>query len=276
MREYLRNSCDRCHPAEAFRNWDGGFDSIDAAADFAASGGIPITTVISGGKITKIRLEHLWVEAAIDFYPSRGARNRAADSWVQFDPSFKQYDILPGLDAVAISGIDPQQLATDFTNSGTVNEAEGWVTGFDPSILEQAQNQAQTALEDYITTTLQNPTVGDVIGGRKTIIQQFPVLPSSLPNRIVTEGVRYDKLPTSLQQTIAYSFNNDSYITFPWSRLNNEKVTLSFTPATSDDEVALTALLPEGQITDISQLPSSIPAYLIRRPMWGPGRSGVG
>ncbi len=87
------------------------------------------------------------------------------------------------------------------------------MTGFDPQILQSAQNQAQTALEDYITTNLPNPTVGDVIGGRKTIIQQFPVLPSSLPNRIVTEGVRYDKLPTALQQTIAYSFNNDSYVT---------------------------------------------------------------
>ena len=251
-------------PAEAFKNWAGGFESINAATDYAASGGIPITTIISGGKISKIRLEHLWVEAAIDFYPSRGANTGAADSWVQFDPSFKQYETLPGLDAVQISGIDPQQLATDFTNSGTINEAEGWVTGFDPQILQSAQNQAQTALEGYITNNLPNPTVGDIVGGRKTIIQDVPVLPSSLPNRIVTEGVRYDKLPTALQQTIAYSFNNDSYVSFPWSRLNNEKVTLSFAPATADDEATLTALLPAGQITDISQLPSSIPAYLIR------------
>jgi len=60
------------------------------------------------------------------------------------------------------------------------------------------------------------------------------------------------------------SFNNDNYITLPWSRLNNEKVTLNFKPATADDEAALTALLPEGEIIDISQLPSSIPAYLIQ------------
>jgi hypothetical protein len=45
--------------------------------------------------------------------------------------------------------------------------------------------------------------------------------------------------------------------------LNNEKVTLSFRPATPDDEAALQALLPEGEVTDISQLPSSIPSYLI-------------
>jgi hypothetical protein len=52
-------------------------------------------------------------------------------------------------------------------------------------------------------------------------------------------------------------------ITFPWSQLNNQKVTLSFRPASEADEQALQSLLPEGEITDISQLPSSIPSYLI-------------
>jgi hypothetical protein len=41
------------------------------------------------------------------------------------------------------------------------------------------------------------------------------------------------------------------------------RITLSFRPATQADEDALKALLPEGEITDISQLHSSIPAYLI-------------
>ncbi len=64
-------------PATAFKNWVGGFSDITAAANFATSGGIPITTITSGGQITKIRLEHIWVEAAIDFQPSRGAINNA-------------------------------------------------------------------------------------------------------------------------------------------------------------------------------------------------------
>jgi len=111
--------------------------------------------------------------------------------------------------------------------------------------------------------------VGDVIGGRKTIIQEYPALPSSLPNRIVVEGARYDKLPTQLQQRVTYSLGKDALgqpvnpTTFAYSTLNNEKVTLSFRPATVDDEAALQALLPEGEITDVSQLPSSIPSYLI-------------
>lgn len=131
------------------------------------------------------------------------------------------------------------------------------------------QTQAQTALTDHITTNMPNPTVGDVIGGRKTIIQNYPALASSLPNRIIVEGARYDKLPTQLQQQVSYILGKDELgrpyapTTFAYSTLNNEKVTLSFKPATADDEAALLALLPEGEITDLSQLPSSIPSYLI-------------
>ncbi|NNJ97683.1 MAG: transglutaminase domain-containing protein, partial [Gammaproteobacteria bacterium] len=248
-------------PEAMFRNWAGGFASIDAAVDFAASGGIPTAASIAGGKIAHVQLEHVWVEAAIDYFPSRGASNHDADAWVQMDPSYKRYQYLQGLDAVAISGIDTNQLATDFLASGTINETEGWIQGFDPTILENAQSQALSALEDYITTNMTNPTVGDVIGGRKTIILEYPALPSSLPNRILVEGARYDKLPLQLQQRITYSIGRDDLglpinpTTFAYATLNNEKVTLSFRPATPDDEAALLALLPEGEVTDISQLP---------------------
>lgn len=256
-------------PIAKFLNWVGDFENPSAGLDFAASGGIPISSVTGAGKIIKARLEHVWVEAAIDYKPSRGAKNRDADTWVALDPSFKQYQYLEGLDAVAISGIDANALAQSFVASGIVNEQEGWVSGFDASILQNAQSQAQVALEQHITNTLPNPTVGDVIGGRRTIIEEYPVLPSALPNTITVEGARYHAIPDALQHKIAFSFNSDTFglvggIEYPWARVNNEKVTISFNPATPEDEAALLSLLPEGPITDISQLPSSIPSYLIQ------------
>ena len=256
-------------PAADFKNWAGGFTSVTAAANFASSGGIPVTTVISGGQIDKVRLEHVWVEAAIDFMPSRGAKNRDADSWVALDPSYKQYDFKKGLDAVAISGIDPEQLAQSFIASGTVNDSEGWATGFDAGILSKAQAEAQQKLEAYIQNNLSNPTVGDVIGGRQTIVKEYPVLPSSLPNKVVVTGSRYDQLPGQLQQTITWAFGQDILgdlvdpVSFPFAQVNNQKITLSFRPATEADEQALKSLLPEGEITDLSQLPSTIPSYLV-------------
>lgn len=256
-------------PEANFRNWAGGFQNINAATDFASAGGIPLGYVTAGGKITKVRMEHVWVEAAVDFNPSRGAINKSADSWVPMDPSYKQLQILPGLDAIQISGIDPTQLANNFIASGTVNEAEGWATGFDPAILQTAQTQAQTSLQNYIQTNLPTATVGDVLGGRKIIEQAVPVLPASLPNKLVFTGAKYATLPAALEQQITFAFGRDilgdliNPQTFPWPQLNNQQVTLSFKPATQADEDTLRALLPSGTITDISQLPTSIPAYLI-------------
>jgi hypothetical protein len=171
---------------------------------------------------------------------------------------------------VAISSINPEQLAQAFIASGTVNEAESWATGFNAQLLKDAQAQAQQKLQTYIETQMQNPTVGDVIGGTKTIIQAFPMLPSALPNRIVATGARYDKLPAGLQQHIRYSFGKDiegamiDPVDFAFANVNNQKLTLSFKPATAADEQTLASLLPQGDITDLSQLPQSIPSYLIK------------
>lgn len=256
-------------PEAQFRNWAGGFDHINAAMDFAGSGGIPITSIVSNGAITKVRLEHVWVEAALDFHPSRGAINRAADTWVPIDPSFKQYEILEGLDVVAVSGLDADALTSDLLNSATVNEDEGWVTGLDPVVLQNAQTQAQQALSDYIAENLPDATVGDVLGGRRIIEQQDELLAGTLENRVIVAGNRYAEVPGRLRQHIVFGFGADLFgepqqsIRLPWTRLNNERVTLSFRPATQADEDALRSLLPEDDVSDISDLPTTIPAYLI-------------
>jgi Transglutaminase-like superfamily len=255
-------------PEDKFRNWVGGFTNLDAAADFASAGGIPITYITAGGKISKLRMEHVWVEAAIDFMPSRGAINKSADSWIAMDPSYKQLQILPGIDIVQISGINLTQLSNNFLASGTLNETESWATGYNSDVLQTAQAQTRAALQNYISTK-PNATVSDVIGGRKIVEQIVPTLPASLPNKLVFTGAKYATLPTALEQQITFAFGRDiegeliNPKTFPWAKLNNQQVTLSFKPATQADEDTLKALLPTGAITNISQLPGAIPAYLI-------------
>jgi hypothetical protein len=210
-------------------------------------------------------MEHIWVEAAIDYLPSRGAVNRSADSWLPLDASYKQYEFMEGLDVAQIANLDGEALANNFLQSGAVNEQEGWVQNLDAAILQNAQQEAQQKLEAHIAQ-LTDPTVGEVIGGRKVILRELPIL----PYQKVVEGARYGELPAKLRPTITFGLGADilgdsvHQKTLPWSALNNRKVTLSFNPATADDEAALKALLPEGEITDLSQLPKSIPAYLIQ------------
>lgn len=166
-------------PADSFQNWAGGFARVDLAANYAASGGIPITSLVSGGTIVSIRMEHIWVEAAIDFFPSRGARNRSADAWLGLDPSFKQYEHQEGVDVLRMSGIDVGQLAQDFVASGTVNEGESWFSGFNAAIVENAHRDTARKLQDYFQTHLPTPSIADVIGRRTIMPHDVSVLPSA-------------------------------------------------------------------------------------------------
>lgn len=255
-------------PEDKFRNWAGGFQDIGAAMDFASAGGIPVAAVTSAGRITRIRLEHVWVEVAVDFQPSRGVKNLIADSWIPVDPSFKQHEFLTGVDAVQIAGIDPALVAQTLVASGVVNENDSSVSGFDAAILQNAQAQARTAIEDHLDD-LSDATVGDVLGGKRIVALAVPLLSASLPNRVVVAGSRFAAIPSVLQQQITFAFGRDFLgepidpATFPWARLNNRNVTLSFRPAAQADRDAIAALIPEGEITDYRQLLTAIPAYLI-------------
>jgi len=265
-------------PANEFMNWAGGFEDVMAAGTYAASAGLPFQYITTGGTISHLYMEHVWVEAATDYYPSRGARNLNADSWVQFDPSYKQYEYVEGIDTMNIAGIDAEALLNDIIASAEINETLGSISSMDTTVLETALFEAQSTLEGYIDTNMTDPTVLDVVGGKKTIIQEFPTLPSSLPNEVLVEGARYDKIPQALQQKVIISMDSPNVydytalltgsssansVSFPYAKVNNERVTLSFRPATTADEETLASYLPDSNITDISQLPDSLPAYLI-------------
>ncbi len=249
-------------PEDKYNNWLGNFANADVAIDYGVKAGISTTAVTSGGKITKVRMQHLWVEAAVDYFPSRGAKNRDADSWVSLDASFKQYEYQEGLDVIAISGIDANTLSQQLIDSGTVNETDGFVQNLDPRAIQQSQENAQIVIENYINTQTTDLTAADVIGGRRTIIKEYPILAAGLPYKLMSKGEEYGFLPNGLQHRVGLGFGNNgsnNLVFFPMAKLNNAKISLSFKPASEADENALTALLPTGNITDANQLPSFIP-----------------
>ncbi|MDR0273907.1 MAG: transglutaminase-like domain-containing protein [Burkholderiaceae bacterium] len=258
-------------PAEQFLNMAGNFTDINAAWDFASAGGIPIIGITSGGKVTKLRMEHVWVEAAVPYTPGRGARpvsaNNPIDAWVPMDPSAKQYNYLSGIDVQAIANIDGQQLANNFTHSGAVNEQQGWVQGLNQQIIADAQTQAQQKLQTYING-MSNPTVGDVIGGRTIKPQTLPYLAGTLPYPNSARGSTYAQLPDSLRTRVTLGLGWDPYDqsyqqskTLPLYQLNQRSITISFKPASTADENALAALIPPN-LTDPSQLPSFLPSSI--------------
>src|SRR5206468_6428850 len=63
-------------PADKAMNWVGGVHVPQAAMNLMGQGGIPNIGVAQGGQVKSIRMEHVWVEAFVDYVPSRGAVNR--------------------------------------------------------------------------------------------------------------------------------------------------------------------------------------------------------
>jgi hypothetical protein len=82
-------------PVASVINWVGGADSPNQAQQLMGQGGIPTVALVSGGTVTQIRLDHVWVEAWIDYIPSRGAVHRVGDTWIPMDASFKLHDFAP-------------------------------------------------------------------------------------------------------------------------------------------------------------------------------------
>ena len=251
---------------EVFRNWAGGFESIDAAIEYAASAGIPIAPVVSGGNVSKVRLEHVWVEVAVDFIPSRGSKSVEPDSWIAIDPSFKEYDYVEGVDASTIVSGDVTALATQYLDSGTVNEAEGWVSGFDSTLLDVLQQQGQQMVDDYVSS-ITEPNESDLIGDRRVVVQESPSFGASLPYQTIVRGDVLSSIPSALQQEISFALNTSATgellnaLTLPWSTVNGKRILLRFTPATNDDEFALLAFIDAQN--DPELLPVILPAYLI-------------
>src|SRR5690606_2746862 len=108
-------------------NWVGGAKKPEAAQAILGMGGVPIVGLLEGGKIARFKLEHVWVEAYVDYFPSRGIIENAGDSWIPMDASFKQYDFTDGMDLKEQVPFDAEALADTIQAKAIVNEEEGWV-----------------------------------------------------------------------------------------------------------------------------------------------------
>src|SRR5581483_6114407 len=106
-------------PTAAAQNWVGNVAVPDAAVALFAQGGIPVQGVVSGGSIGAIQLEHVWVEAYVDFDPSRGAVEKTATTWVPLDAAYKQYRYTAGMPVRSGASLDTAALGTQLLAGAT-------------------------------------------------------------------------------------------------------------------------------------------------------------
>jgi len=260
-------------PIDQAMNWVGGVSVPNAALNLLGQGGIPSLGLAQGGVVKAVRIEHVWVEAFVDYYPSRGAKNLAPDAWVPMDASFKQYQYSSGMNLQQAVPFDAESFASHLQQTSTVNETEGWVSGVDQTYIQTQLSQYQDQLKEYIDSQNPGATVGEVLGSKLIATAASESLGASLPYRLVTRGSAPAGLASSVRTSFAYELQSEYGDTlFRYSastpQLAGKKLALSFRPASQADEDTIASYLPkpheDGSPIQPEELPQSLPGYQIR------------
>ena len=117
-------------------NWVGGAEVPEAALDFMSQGGIPVVAEIRAGEITSVIMEHIWVEAFVDFEPGRGLYDDSRDSWVPMDASWKQYDYSEGLELDKELTANAASLFDQVVAGVSMDEVSGSIEGLNDEVIE--------------------------------------------------------------------------------------------------------------------------------------------
>ena len=267
-------------PIDKVMNWVGGFTDPMSALDFMSSGGVPTTGITEGGIVKRARLEHVWVEAFINYIPSRGAKhvNGKGETWIKLDPSYKQYKYTAGIDIKSAVPFDGQSFLNQIQFGATIDATTGSITGVNSALTQQTMQDYQTQVQNYLTQNHPNATVGDVIG-KKDIdatsldAKSYPYLLGTLPYRTAVKGSTFTSIPDTLRHKLSFNVMKNVSDTSPLAitrslpELAGKKITLSYSPATSDDEAVINSYLPtphaDGTPIEPGELPQSLPGYMI-------------
>lgn len=252
-------------PIDQVMNWVGGATSANAALDLLAQGGVPVTGLSQGGVIKTARMEHVWVEAYVDFIPSRGARNVVPDTWAPLDASFKQYDYTAGIDLKQAVPL-PFDALTLLKEGANIDLAAGIADNLNQNAVVAASEDYIAAVEQYWANQTPPGTIEQLLGTKTIRARSQPVLAASLPYRVTARASSFAVIPSSLRHYIRLLLFNSAIdqtldspamsqsISLP--ALSTRRLGVTYRPATAEDE----ALIRSYDGTSITRLP----AYLIR------------
>jgi hypothetical protein len=245
-----------------------GTDSANDAVRVFSSAGIPVISIVGGGEISAVRLEHAWAEVCLPYTNYRGIPSGPGEeTWVPLDPSFKQYTAINGINLEEIAGINGQELVSQLAANSSIDIQKGAVAEMDYSFLWEQMDAVNTRVNDYLAANdMQNVSLREVIGGKIIQKEELGLLPASLPFQTNTILNEFAAVPESRQEMIEFSIYGadpfginfgDSTADFVYktntAELAGRRITLSWTPATPEDQAVVNQY---GQLYQT-------PAYLI-------------
>ena len=261
-------------PIAQVENWVGGVTDPNAALNLMSQGGIPVTGLVQGGQIKYAQLEHVWVEAWVNFVPSQAARSGPGNTWVSMDASFKQYGFTQPANITGAIGLDPTALISHAISSASINTdpSAPSISNIDLSSIETQTNTYVAQVSTYANGLDPKTTYSTIAGAKTAIPRTGSSLSAGLPYSIVSIGIRLANLPDALKFKFQYGLQDqdgNSVLQYSnsTSSLAGHTLALSFSPATAADQQALDSFMPSptqvGDPIDFSKFPSALPAYLI-------------
>lgn len=235
-------------PINKVIGWTGA-ENAEAAIKILGSLGTPTVSIVSGGAITAVHTEHVWVEAYVAYENYRGiGTGKGKKIWIPIDPSFKQYSIEDGLDIKEVIGVTDDQILEAIDTNGEKSEDGNTVTNVNIEEMSNFIDSSSAKLEQYIKdNNLENTDAKQLIGGRKIIPEKLGLLPLSLPYKTVTVISETNSIPYEESETIGFAIRgNDPYnlnftgsddfnVKFRAVEFYGKRVTLSWTPASQED-----------------------------------------
>jgi transglutaminase-like putative cysteine protease len=252
-------------PVDAVRNWVGGAETSQVAQQLLGQGGIPNVGLLRGSVLSHIRLEHVWVEAFIDYVPSRGAVQHQGDTWVPMDASFKLHEFTPASRLLTDVPFDMSALSDQLLASGEYDPALNRIANVDQDLLFPAFESWQAQFDAYLAANHIPKTTDGVLGGQATIQKTSTVFAGSLPYIVLARGPGQGALSPTFRHYVTlrgFASPFDRILDSPsftyrvsLPQLNSRRLELRFDPATAADA----AVLDQARRNNAA----SLPAYLI-------------
>ncbi|MBA7510736.1 hypothetical protein ES705_02723 [subsurface metagenome] len=211
--------------------------------------GIPAQTIIQGGQITGLLINHTWVNAYVDYTPGRGIKNTPGNTWIELDPSFKSFEFTEARDLAAEIGIDPEALRQQILNNSIITEH--YATLIPDSIIQTQLANWQDLIIAYAQAN--NLLPEDVFARQNIITEDLELLPATLAYPVIARYNQVPEIQDSLRHKIIVSIA-DQTDTISTVILGFNRFSVSYAPAASEDTMLLREYLETTE---------PIPGYLI-------------
>ena len=209
-------------PIEKLQKWLRINDTM-SALNHLESAKIPFGYYSRGGRISHVKLEHVYVEAFIPYSNYRGTGNDDTGKlWIPLDPSLKEYRILQeGLDIASEMGFDWKVFSDEYlAELRNITPLEFYMAKIDNHIADNHPGQTLETLKRV--TEIRN--------------MQFDFLPNTLPYVVLNVLGHFSEIPQELRHILRFQVGSVLDLTVSLPKASGRRITLSFTGATAEDQ----------------------------------------